>query len=167
MGTPFIGQLMLVSFNFPPKGFAFCNGQLLPINANQALFSLIGTVYGGNGQTNFALPNLQARTPIGYNNQFQIGQISGEDAHTLVAGEVPSHTHQLQATSTSAGTGAPAQNSFAVTSGGATFYTSPTNLTALNGSTVSTVGGQAHENRQPFLAMNWCIALVGIFPSRN
>src|SRR5258708_40359828 len=98
MGTPYLGQLMLCSWNFPPKGFAGCNGQQLPINQNQALFSLLGTTYGGNGQTTFALPNLQGRTPISFDGGNPQGTMGGEDAHTLSISEVPAHTHQLQAT---------------------------------------------------------------------
>jgi microcystin-dependent protein len=168
MSTPFFGQLLLASWNFAPKGYALCNGQLLPINQNQALFSLLGTTYGGNGVQTFGLPNLQGRTPIGYSAGIVIGQTAGEDAHTLVAAEVPTHTHALQATTTGAASTSPGGNLLAATAGAATLYTGASGLGAMNAATISNAGGsQPHENRQPFLVMTWCIALTGIFPSRN
>jgi microcystin-dependent protein len=165
MATPYFGELMLASFNFAPKGYALCNGQILQINANQALFSLLGTTYGGDGRVNFGLPNLQGRTPIGFNGPFPLGARGGEDFHTLVAAEVPPHTHQLQ------GSGAgPSSASalFATTAATPKLYTGPSNLVPMNAATIPIAGGgQSHENRQPFLVMNWCIALTGIFPSPN
>jgi microcystin-dependent protein len=168
MSTPFLGQLLLASWNFATKGYALCNGQLLPINQNEALFSLLGTTYGGNGMQNFGLPNLQGRTPIGFGNGTVLGQAAGEEAHTLVAAEVPSHSHALQAATAAANIISPGGNLLAATAGAATPYTGASGLGAMNPATISDAGGsQLHENRQPFLVMNWGIALQGIFPSRS
>lgn len=168
MSTPFIGQLLLASFNFAPKGFIVANGQLMAINQNQALFSLFGTTYGGDGRTTFGLPNLQGRTPIGYSGQFSQGQLGGEETHTLTQVEVPPHSHQLQGTLAPANTANPAGNVFGATAGNLTLYGGAANLQLLVPATISNYGGsQPHENRQPFLVMTWCIALTGIFPSRN
>jgi microcystin-dependent protein len=169
MSTPFLGQLMLVSWSFANRGFALCNGQLLPINQNQALFSLFGTTYGGDGRVNFGLPNLQGRTPMGFGNGFNIGQVSGQEFHTLIASEVPVHTHTLQGTTTAASLSKPPTgNLLAATSGAATLYAGAASLQPMNAATISSVGGsQQHENRQPFLVMNWLVALAGIFPSQN
>jgi microcystin-dependent protein len=168
---PFLGQLMLFPFNYAPKGWAQCNGQLLAINQFQALFALLGTTFGGNGTTNFALPNLQGRTPVGTGGQANVtlGQTGGEEQHTLSAAEVPPHSHRLQAVTSGANQAVPNGNLLATTSGAATIYNaSGQNPTQLNLQTISTAGGgQPHENRTPYLVMNWCIALVGIFPSQN
>ena len=164
MAEPFLGEIRLMSFNFQPKGWAFCNGQLLPINQNQALFSLLGTTYGGNGVTTFALPNLQVRMPIGFSSTHPQGEAGGETAHTLTAAEMPAHTHPVNATNLPGRTGTPAGNFFAAHRGG---Y-AEAGSAALSPSTIGSVGGsQPHENRPPFLALNFCIALQGIFPSRN
>jgi microcystin-dependent protein len=161
----FIGQLLLASFGFAPKGWAQCNGQLLPINQNQALFALLGTFFGGNGVQNFALPNLQGRTPIGMNSNFPIGVNGGEASHTLTQSEAPQHTHNLQAATAGANVDSPTG---AILAGnGANIFIVSGNLKAMASQSLSTVGGQPHENRQPYLVMNWCIALTGIFPSRN
>jgi microcystin-dependent protein len=166
MSQPYLGQLLLASFNYAPKGYALCNGQIMAINQNAALFSLLGTTYGGNGIQTFALPNLQGRTPVGVGNGINYGEISGEDSHTLLSSEVPVHTHQLQAASTGANGAKPEGEILA--GGGANFFTGAANLVAMNAATLSNVGGsQSHENRQPFLVMTWCIALSGIFPTRS
>jgi microcystin-dependent protein len=163
--TPFLGQLMLASFNFAPQGWFLCNGQTLAINSYQALFSLLGTTFGGNGVQTFQLPNLQGRTPVGVGNAINYGQVSGEEQHTLLSTEVPIHTHPLQA---GAGANEAKPNGSILASGGASFFTGAANLTAMNSAILSQFGGsQSHENRQPFLVMNWCIAYSGIFPSRN
>ena len=165
MSQPYIGQLLLAAFNFAPKNYALCNGQTMAINQNQALFSLLGTTYGGNGQTTFGLPNLQGRTPVGVGNGINYGEISGEEYHTLLSSEAPIHTHPLLA-ATSASTNRPP--GAALAGGGANFFTSAVSLTAMSAATLASQGGsQPHENRQPFLVMNWCIALFGLFPSRN
>ena len=166
MSTPFIGQLILGSWNFAPKSWAQCNGQLMAINQNQALFSLLGTYYGGDGIRTFGLPNLQGRTPVGMGNGFQIGQLGGEASHTLISTEVPIHSHTINATSSTANATAPGNALLAA--GGGTVYVPPSSLATMNGQVIGTIGGsQPHENRQPFLVMNWCIALTGIYPSRN
>ena len=142
-----------------------CNGQILPINANQALFALLGTTYGGDGIRTFALPNLQGRAPVGFGNGIALGQVGGEEFHTLLPNEVPSHTHPLMAAA-AANLTKPA--GALVASGGENLFTGASNLVALSAQTLAnTGGGQPHENRQPFLVMNWCIALQGIFPSQN
>lgn len=161
----FMGQLVLAAFGFTPRGWAACNGQLLSIQQNSALFSLLGTYFGGDGIRTFALPNLQGRTPLGMNAQYTLGVIGGEAAHRLSPSEVPSHTHTLQAADGGANQTSP--NGALLAGGGANCFVPSANLTAMAAGTVSIVGGQAHENRQPYLVMNWLIALNGIYPSRN
>lgn len=165
MSDSFLGELRLMSFNFPPKGWAMCDGQVLPINQNQALFSLLGTMYGGNGQTTFALPDLRGRTPIHVDAGFAQGQLVGSETHAITSSEMPLHTHLLTASSA----GADQANPTGFLLGAANSqYHAPTDLTTLAPASITTVGGGlAHENRHPSLALNWCIALVGIFPSRN
>lgn len=165
MSQPYVGQLLLAAFNFAPKGYALCNGQTMAIQQNAALFSLLGTTYGGNGIQTFALPNLQGRTPVGVGNTTVWGQVAGEEYHTLLSTETPLHTHTLMAAA-SASTTRPGGATLA--GGGANFYTGAASLVAMNAATLASQGGsQPHENRQPYLVMNWCIALSGIFPSRN
>jgi microcystin-dependent protein len=154
-----------VSFNFPPKGWAFCNGQFLPINQNQALFSLLGTTYGGNGQTTFALPDLRGRAPMHLGSGFTQGQAGGEVAHTLTIAELPTHTHTAQAATADGDTPIATANMLGAFNNG---YGSAGNLTPLLSSSIGNVGGsQAHDNMSPFLVLNYIIALQGIFPSRN
>jgi microcystin-dependent protein len=164
MGTPFMGELKLISWNFPPKGWAFCNGQFLPINQNQALFSLLGTMYGGNGQTTFALPDLRGRAPLHIGQGFIQGQTFGQEFHTLTLGEMPQHNHFVNV-STQNGN----QADISIMAGLSNAYSSGfTDPTTLQPATVTNVGGsQPHENRQPLLVLNWIIALQGVFPSRN
>ena len=165
MSEPFLGQLSIVSFNYPPKGWAFCNGQFLPINQNQALFSLLGTTYGGNGQTTFALPDLRGRAPMHLGGSFTQGQAGGEVTHTLTIGELPTHTHTAQAATADGDTPIPTANMLGAFNNG---YGGAANLTALLPSSIGNVGGsQAHDNMSPFLVLNYIIALQGIFPSRN
>jgi microcystin-dependent protein len=169
MAEPFLGELRLASFNFPPKGWAFCSGALLPINQNQALFALLGTQFGGNGQTNFALPDLRGRTPIHSGAGFIVGQASGQETHTLTQAEMPQHLHFMQATTQNANTNVahlpPPGNLLASVNNG---YAPAASLVALAPAAITNVGGsQAHENRQPYLVLNWIIALQGIFPSPN
>ena len=166
MSDPFLSEIRMMSFNFPPKGWALCNGQTMAINQNQALFSLLGTTYGGNGQTTFALPNLQGRVPthMGGVGHF-LGQAGGEQSHTLSISEMPSHPHTFQGTTNNADNVAVTGNLMATS---ANLYTPAGNLTPLVPSTVGNAGGsQAHENMQPYLVISFCIALQGIFPSRN
>jgi microcystin-dependent protein len=166
MSTPFLSEIKIFSFGFPPKGWALCDGQLLPINQNQALFSLLGTTYGGDGRVNFSLPDLQARVPLHMGNGFTLGQRAGEQAHTLTTAEMPAHTHVPIANPGAASVGDPTGNTWA-NAGAANFTTdAPNNTMSL--STVSSVGGnQAHLNTPPFLVLSFCIALQGIFPSQN
>ena len=166
MGEPFLSEIRIISFNFPPKGWAFCNGQLLPINQNQALFSLLGTTYGGNGQTTFALPNLQGRVPIHMGSGHTLGEVGGEAAHTLIAAELPTHTHAVTAATGVGDLIVPGNGLVARTP--ANPYHDPANLGAMNPASVGTVGqSQPHLNLQPYLVLNFCIALQGIFPSQN
>lgn len=166
MSEPFLAEIRIVSFGFPPKGWAFCDGQLLPINQNQALFSLLGTTYGGDGRTNFALPDFRARTPIHRGGGHTLGERGGEAAHTLSLAETPTHDHVAQA---SAGDGSTPVAGGAVLAGPATqLYAAPGNLTSLHPASIANAGGsQAHLNLQPFLTLSFCIALQGIFPSPN
>jgi microcystin-dependent protein len=169
MGTPYIGELRIFSFNFAPKGWAQCNGQLLPINQNQALFSILGTMYGGNGQTTFALPNLQGRVPVhqGINQgSYNVGQAAGELAHTLTINEIPAHVHPPVAQSTASTPGFSPAGAIWAAAPSAAFAPAPN--AALNPAAVATTGGsQPHPNQAPYLVLNFAIALVGIFPSRN
>ena len=165
MADPFLSEIRLFSFTFAPRGWALCNGQLLPINQNQALFSLLGTTFGGNGTTNFALPNLQGRVPLHVGSGHTLGQVGGEPAHTLSIPELPRHTHTAQA-SAAAGTQNVPANNLMLSQRAAEIYHAPSNLGAMIGGTLTNAGGsQAHENRQPYLVINFSIALQGIFPS--
>jgi len=166
MAEPFLAEIRIMSFAYAPRGWAFCNGQLLPINQNQALFSLLGTTYGGDGRVTFALPDLRARTPVHVGNGHTLGQKAGEATHTLALAELPSHTHVARAVTDKGTTPAPNGNMLATTKG-LSAYCAPGSLTALAPSIGSTGGGQPHPNAQPFLALNFCIALQGIFPSRT
>lgn len=165
MAEPFLSELRIMSFVFAPKGWALCNGQLLPINQNQALFSLLGTTFGGDGRVNFALPDLRGRVPIHVGSSHTLGEKGGEQAHTLSIAEIPTHTHTLSGKNANAGTNDPTGSSFA---NAAAIYHLPTTLTSLLPATVANVGGsQAHLNMQPFLTLSFCIALQGIFPSQT
>jgi microcystin-dependent protein len=165
MSSPYLSEIRIMSFNFPPKGWAFCNGQLLPINQNQALFSLLGTMYGGNGTVNFALPNLQGRAPLHFGNGFTQGQVGGEPAHTLTTAEIPGHVHTVAGSANPADQGSPAGNYLAVESSNAYSSTPDTTMAA---ALLNPLGGnQPHENWSPYLVVSFCIALQGIFPSRS
>jgi microcystin-dependent protein len=170
MSEPFLAEIRIVGFNFAPRGWAFCDGQILPINQNQSLYSLLGTTYGGDGRTSFALPDLRGRTPIhvGSSNgtSHTLGQKSGEETHTISVAELPQHSHVMQATTNTATSTSPGGNVLATA--GANVYRNLTNPTAIASGSVANVGiGQAHENMQPWLAVNFCIALQGLFPPRN
>jgi microcystin-dependent protein len=166
MSEPFMGEIKLISWNFAPKGWAFANGQFLPINQNQALFSLLGTTYGGNGQTTFALPDLRSRTPIHMGQGFTLGEKGGEEFHTVTMSEMPQHLHTVQGSNNTGNSQTAANNVLGVVAG--RLYTDPAALTPLGPTSITNVGGsQPHENRQPFLVVNAVIALQGIFPSQN
>jgi microcystin-dependent protein len=169
MAEPFLAELRMMSFVFPPKGWALANGQLLPINQNQALFSLLGTTFGGDGRVNFGLPNLQGMVPIHMGQGFTLGQRGGEQAHTLSMSEMPTHTHLVNANSNSANTtNTPTSSLSLAASIASQIYGPITNAVTMGGKTISTVGGsQAHLNMQPFLTISFCIALQGIFPSQT
>jgi microcystin-dependent protein len=163
VAEPFLSEVRIMSFVFAPKGWALCNGQLLPINQNQALFSLLGTTFGGDGRVNFALPDLRGRTPIHVGSGHTLGERGGEPAHTLSIAELPTHTHVFTASQGNANIPTPG-NSFFGTSNN--MYAAATNLTSINSGTITNTGGsQAHLNMQPFLTLSFCIALQGIFPS--
>jgi microcystin-dependent protein len=163
MAEPFLSEIRIMSFVFAPKGWALCNGQLMPINQNQALFSLLGTTFGGDGRVNFALPDLRARTPIHVGSGHTLGERGGEQAHTLSIAELPTHTHSAMAAPTNANAPVPTNN---VLAGALNSYRGADNLTSLNAASVTNTGGsQAHLNMQPFLTLSFCIALQGIFPS--
>ena len=167
MAEPFLSEIRLMSFQFAPKGWALCNGQLLPINQNQALFSLLGTTFGGDGRVNFALPDLRARVPIHVGNGHALGERGGEQAHTLSIAELPQHTHLAQVSSANGDAFVPTNNILAKVEG-VDIYQTPANLVAMSPSSIANAGGsQAHLNMQPFLTLSFCIALQGIFPSPN
>jgi microcystin-dependent protein len=165
MSEPFLSEIKIVSFNFAPKGWALCNGQLLPINQNQALFSLLGTTYGGDGRVTFALPNLQSRIPIHFGSNHTLGEMGGEENHTLIASEMPSHTHTFSASNATPNQGTPAGNMWASNTSA---YSSASSDSSMNPASISNAGGsQPHTNLQPFLVLNFIIALQGIFPSQS
>lgn len=181
MSEPFIGEVKIVSFNFPPKGWTFCNGQLLPINQNQALFSILGTTYGGDGRVTFALPNLQGRVPIHVGSGISLGERLGEENHTLTLSELPQHNHPVVAVPADAPAGAPGRKpdntknlaeAHAVLSATSrapvSIYGTGSVTQTFNPAAVTNVGGnQPHTNQQPFLVVSMIIALQGIFPSQN
>ena len=165
MSTPYLSEIKIMSFPFAPKGWALCNGQLLPINQNQALFSLLGTTYGGDGRTTFGLPNLQGRVPNHVGQGFTLGQLGGEQAHVLTIGEAPMHTHNAVGSSDNSDSPIPTGNYLGAANN---FYGPLANPTSLQSATIGNTGGsQPHENMQPYLVLSFCIALQGIFPSQN
>jgi microcystin-dependent protein len=166
MGQPFLGEIKIISWNFAPQGWAFCNGQFLPINQNQALFSILGTTYGGNGQTTFALPDFRGRAPVHVGTQNTLGTKAGQEAHTVTQSEMPAHNHFAQASSKDGTVLTPAGNVLGRRV--AEPYHAFTNPGTMKDGTISNVGGsQPHNNMQPYLVLNFIIALIGIFPSRN
>ena len=166
MGTPYMSEVKIISWNFAPQGWAFCNGQFLPINQNQALFSLLGTTYGGNGQTNFALPNLQGRIPVHTGDGIVLGQQGGETAHTLNISELPAHTHVPVGSSTLPPTAPGAAGNIWSAISAKPFAATPN--VAMNPACILPTGGsQPHDNMSPYLVLNFIVALVGIFPSQN
>jgi microcystin-dependent protein len=169
MAEPFLSEIRIMSFVFAPKGWALCNGQLLPINQNQALFSLLGTTYGGDGRVNFGLPDLRARTPIHVGSGHTLGERGGEDAHTITLSEMPQHTHFVAASSVfSGGNNSPTGRFLGGAADAYAAPTDPSKFTTLRPGTITNTGGsQAHNNDQPYLVLSFCIALQGIFPSPN
>lgn len=168
MSEQFLSEIRLMSFIYAPRGWALCNGQLLPINQNQALFSLLGTTFGGDGRVNFALPDFRGRTPIHVGSGHTLGERAGEQAHTLSLAELPAHIHFAQVTTAVATAGNPSNARELATARGALAYAAPSNLAPMASNAVSLTGGsQAHQNMQPFLTISFCIALQGIFPSPN
>jgi len=180
--APFIGELRIFGFNFPPRGWAFAQGQLLPIAQNTALFSILGTTYGGNGQSNFALPNMSGYAPMSQGqgpglSPYVLGETSGETAVTLTTQEMPAHNHGLNAAAPQPANpaqvvGTPANNAFMSTSGPNFAYTAPpinpgTFVNMAPTAITQTGGGQPHNNRQPYLVLNFCVAMQGVFPPRN
>jgi microcystin-dependent protein len=166
MSEPFLSEIKIVSFNFPPKGWALCNGQFLPINQNQALFALLGTTYGGNGQTTFALPNLRGRLPIHMGNGHTLGEAAGSTSVTVNIQQLPTHTHFVQATNVQATLDDPTGN--VLGKAGGALYATFASAVAMGPQMVTSVGGsQPHNNMMPYLVLNFIIALQGIFPSRN
>jgi len=176
MAEPFLSEIRIMGFNFAPRGWAQCDGQILPINQNQSLYSLLGTTFGGDGRTTFGLPDLRGRAPIHVGqlqggSQRNLGSKSGEATHTLVTAEIPAHSHPAAASGANATTGMPMDQLFAIpTAGGGTPFaeqSSTPDVSMRNNMIVNEGGGQAHNNMQPYLALNFCIALQGTFPSRN
>jgi len=180
MASPFVAEIRAFGFNFAPVGWALCNGQLLLISQNTALFSLVGTQYGGDGRSTFGLPNLQGRVPMHTDefsgqDQYPIGASGGVESVTLTLQELPAHSHAFIGTTSAANVKRPvsgsayAQSALAGTSPAANYYGPDTSVIPINANTVGiNVGsGQPHENRQPFLTINWCIAMQGVYPSRN
>jgi len=168
VGTPFIAEVKIISWNFAPKGWAFCNGQTMPINQNQALFSILGTNYGGDGRTTFALPDMRGRAPVHTGGPIGavVGGAGGEEFHTLTQSEMPQHLHPMSGISNDGTVQIPTGGFLGAA--GAQPYHGATNLVAMDSASISLVGdSQPHENRSPFLVLNFIIALNGIFPSRN
>lgn len=172
MATPYIGEIVIVPYNFAPRGFAFCNGQILPISQNTALFSLLGTTYGGNGTTNFALPNLQGRTPIGSGqgpglSDRILGESAGEENVTLLSQEMPAHNHSLSVSTANADRGNATGNYFAVPPDPVYVQQPGAGVGVTQGAVPLAGGNLPHNNRSPYLVLNFVIALQGIFPARN
>ncbi|NOR76390.1 MAG: phage tail protein [Draconibacterium sp.] len=167
MSEPFLAEIKIVGFNFAPRGWAFCDGQILPINQNQALYSLLGTTYGGDGRITFALPGLRGRTPVGVGNYVNIGQKGGTETETLTAPQIPVHSHNIQLADAE-GTNTPTNTaSLSKSKFDTRFTTEPATQNMHTNSITNTGGGLSHSNMQPYLAVNYCIALIGLFPSRN
>jgi microcystin-dependent protein len=166
MATPFLGEIKIMSFSFAPKGWALCNGQLMSIQQNQALFALLGTTYGGDGRVNFALPNMQNRVPLHFGNGFTQGELGGTDTVTLNVTQLPGHSHTPVANTAGATQTTAAGNLWCT--GSVNQYSTAAPNTPMNPAAISSTGGsQAHNNLSPYLVLSFCIALSGIFPSRN
>lgn len=167
MADPFLSEVKILSFDFPPRGWALCNGQTLAINQNQALFALLGTTYGGNGTTNFQLPNLQGRVPIHTGNGYSLGQSGGEQYHTLTINEIPAHAHPVNVTTGTADQQYATATSYWAAGAPEAGFHQNSNAAMNPAAVVANGGSQPHQNMQPYLTLNFSIALQGIFPSRN
>ena len=168
MSEPFLAEIRMMGFNFAPRGWALCDGQILPINQNQSLYSLLGTIYGGDGRTSFALPDLRGRTPIhvgqDLGSTFSEGQKGGQETHTLSAAEMPQHNHTVNTSAADGNSPIPIDNSLAGYNNG---FNSGSNSVNLTNEVTNAGGGQGHNNMQPTLVVNFCIAIQGLFPPRN
>lgn len=170
MGSPYLGEIRMVAFNFPPKGWALCNGQTMQINQNQALFSVLGTMYGGDGRTTFLLPDLRGRIPISSGQQgtsppYTQGQPGGEEQHILSQAEMPAHAHTPAGSTAGPTVASPSNNYWA--SNVSQYAASPINTLMATNAIANNGSNQGHENRAPYLVVNFIIALAGLFPSRN
>lgn len=167
MATPFLGEIKIISFNFAPRGWALCNGQFLPINQNQALFAILGTTFGGNGQTTFALPDFRGRAPLHVGGGFNLGQAGGQEFHTVTMSEMPAHNHAVSASNLADATNVVDPSGNYPANSAVPPYRTTANTTFHPASVTSVGGSQPHENRQPFTVLNFIIALQGVFPSQN
>ncbi len=167
MSQPFMGEIKIISWSFAPKGWAFCNGQLLPINQNQALFSILGTTFGGDGRVNFGLPDYRGRVPTHVGSGLILGQAGGQEFHTVTMQEMPAHNHLANASNKADGTNVNTPSGNFPANSSVSPFRSTANTTLAPQSVTNVGGSQPHENRQPFLVLNFIIALQGIFPSRN
>ena len=172
MSDPYLSQITIIAFTFAPRGYAYCDGEILPINQNQELYSLLGTTYGGDGRTSFGLPDLRGRVPIHFGTgpdgtSYQLGQKGGEETHTFTAAELPSHTHAVKATSATATSASPQADRVLATSTGNPLYHSASNLTPMASGGTSSPGTQAQNNMMPSLTIGFCIAIQGLFPKQN
>lgn len=166
MAEPFLSEIRIFSFGFAPKGWTLCNGQLLPINQNQALFALLGTTYGGDGRVNFGLPDLRGRVSVGFSASHPLGERAGEQGHTLTVPELPAHGHAAKAASRTTDT-SPSDHYWAPDVAGDVTFATTADVAMTTQAIAPTGGSQAHPNMQPFLTLNFCIALQGIFPSQT
>ncbi len=174
MANPFVAEIRIFPFNFAPKGWAFCNGYLLPISQNTALFSLLGTTYGGDGKSNFALPNLQGASPLHQGqgpglSLYQLGESGGSDTVTLLQSEIPLHGHSLMGDVSTADVNTPGPtSSYSRSTPGSAYRNTTTNLTGMSANAIAPAGGgQPHNNLMPYLTLNFCIALQGVYPPRT
>lgn len=167
MSEPFLGEMKMVGFNFPPRGWALCEGQMLAINQNQALFSLLGTIYGGDGVSTFALPDMRGRIGIGVSDRHPPGNSAGEEGHTLSVNEMPAHGHSASCIAAAGTDFTPKSNVWAQDSGGNNMFAGKPAGTLASGAIAVAGGGHPHENMQPYLVVNWIIAMEGIFPPRS